>query len=231
MEPEQQIAAANKVIKRLKDTLTDLLRAKNEFIMKATGVEKNARAGWANALETMQILDDDRYYYKKKLRQMEVDNNIWKDNAKDSMRELSTAEDKNQNLKKEIEEMRKKVYECEASVTQAKIALEVEKARVQELEKQYNRHESNPIGNSNLETIKAQAKKDAEKELKDQLESEKSTLRDDIRHCEARIRSLESQLSLSETQLARAVAETEVSVMTFSSLGDVTYFLTRICLH
>ena len=142
---------------------------------------------------------------------MEVDNNIWKDNAKDSMRELSTAEDKNQNLKKEIDEMRKKVYEYEAAVTQARIALEVEKARVQELEKQYNRQESNPISSANLETVKVQARKDAEKELKDQLESEKSTLRDDIRHCEARIRSLESQLSLSETQLARAVAETEVN--------------------
>jgi len=211
MEPEQQIAAANKVIKRLKDTLTDLLRAKNEFTIKATAVEKNARTGWSNALDTMQILDDDRYYYKKKLKQMEVDNNIWKDNAKDSMRELSTAEEKNQNLKKEIDEMRKKVYEYEAAVTQARIALEVEKARVQELEKQYNRQESNPISSANLETVKVQARKDAEKELKDQLESEKSTLRDDIRHCEARIRSLESQLSLSETQLARAVAETEVN--------------------
>lgn len=212
MEPEQQIAAANKVIKRLKDTLTDLLRAKNEFIMKATTVEKNARTGWASALDTMQMLDDDRYYYKKKLKQMEVDNNIWKDNAKDSMRELSSAEDKNQSLKKDIEEMRKKVYEYEASMTQARIALEVEKARVQELEKQYNRQELNPIGNANIETIKVQARKEVEKELRDQLESEKSTLRDDIRHCEARIRSLESQLSLSETQLARAVAETEVNI-------------------
>jgi chromosome segregation ATPase len=213
MEPEQQIAAANKVIKRLKETLTDLLRSKNEFIIKATVVEKNARNGWANALDTMQILDDDRYYYKKKLKQMEVDNNIWKDNAKDSMRELSSAEDKNQSLKKEIDEMRKKVQDYEATVTQTRIALEVEKTRVQELEKQYSRQEAMPVNPTAIETIKAQARKDAENELKELLEKDKATLRDDIRHCEARIRSLESQLSLSETQLARAVAETEVSYL------------------
>ena len=63
-------------------------------------------------------------------------------------------------------------------------------------------------------TIKAQVKKDAERDLKYKTESETLALRDSVRQCEAKIRSLESQLSLSESHLAKAVAETEVSIIT-----------------
>ena len=136
MDLEQQVAAGNKVIKRLKDTLTSLTKGKNEFLSRAIDAEKSARAGWAQALETAQLLDEDRGFFKQKVKQLEVDNTIWKDNAKDTMRELSLSEDKMQNLKREIEELRTKLSDAETAGTQAKIALEVEKARNEENEKQ-----------------------------------------------------------------------------------------------
>lgn len=99
MDLDQQVAAGNKVIKRLKDTLTALTKGKNEFVHSAVDAEKSARNGWAQALETAQLLDEDRGFFKQKVKQLEVDNTIWKDNAKDTMRELSLSEDKMQNLR------------------------------------------------------------------------------------------------------------------------------------
>jgi predicted nucleic acid-binding Zn-ribbon protein len=132
MELEQQVAAGNKVIKRLKDTLTALTKGKNEYIHRAIEAEKSCRGGWASALETAQLLDEDRGFFKQKVKQLEVDNTIWKDNAKDTMRELSLSEDKMQNLRNEIEDLKLRVTDAESSGTQALIALEVEKAKSSE---------------------------------------------------------------------------------------------------
>lgn len=132
MELEQQVAAGNKVIKRLKDTLTALAKGKNEYVHRAIDAEKSVRAHWASALETAQLLDEDRGFFKQKVKQLEVDNTIWKDNAKDTMRELSLSEDKMQNLRNEIEDLKHKLHEAENSGTQALIALEVEKAKNKE---------------------------------------------------------------------------------------------------
>jgi len=211
MTAEQQMAAANKLIKRLKDTLSDLAKGKNDFVSQATIAERNARNGWSNTLEIAQLLDEERTYFKRKLKQMETDNNIWKDNAKDTMRELSIAEDKLQNQQSEMDSLKKRLQESEAAATQAKIALQVEKARNQDNEKQFNRNDISAISISNLESLKAQVKRDTEKELRQTIQAEKVSLRDEVRRCETRIRSLESQLSLGETQLARAVADAEVS--------------------
>ena len=136
MELDQQVAAGNKVIKRLKDTLTAVTKGKNEFVIRAVDAEKGAKNGWAQALETAQLLDEDRGFFKQKVKQLEVDNTIWKDNAKDTMRELSLSEDKMQNLRNEIEDLKERLSEAEKLATQSKIALEVEKARNQENEKQ-----------------------------------------------------------------------------------------------
>ena len=136
MELEQQVAAGNKVIKRLKDTLTALTKGKNEYIHRSIDAEKNSRNGWAQALETAQLLDEDRGFFKQKVKQLEVDNTIWKDNAKDTMRELSLSEDKMQNLRNEIEDLKQKLSDAENAGTQALIALEVEKARNKESLKQ-----------------------------------------------------------------------------------------------
>jgi len=66
MDLDQQVAAGNKVIKRLKDTLTALTKGKNEFVHSAVESEKSARNGWAQALETAQLLDEDRGFFQAK---------------------------------------------------------------------------------------------------------------------------------------------------------------------
>jgi hypothetical protein len=51
------------------------------------------------------------------------------------MRELSLSEDKMQNLRNEIDDLKQKVAEAENGGTQALIALEVEKARSKEFKR------------------------------------------------------------------------------------------------
>jgi len=57
-----------------------------------------------------------------------------KNYEQDSMREFIIAENNNHIIKKKIEEMTKQVYECETSATHVNSTLEVEKAKLQELD-------------------------------------------------------------------------------------------------
>lgn len=210
MDLDQQVAAGNKVIKRLKDTLTALTKGKNEFVHSAVDAEKSARNGWAQALETAQLLDEDRGFFKQKVKQLEVDNTIWKDNAKDTMRELSLSEDKMQNLRNEIEELKEKLAEAENAGTQALIALEVEKARNEESERQNSGWRESQMAIAN-QKAKEDELKEMEASLKTKMEEETTKLKEQIEEKESKIKELESDLSLTETQFARAVAESESS--------------------
>lgn len=203
MEPEQQIAAANKVIKRLKDTLTALTKGKNEYVHRAVDAEKSARNGWASALETAQLLDEDRGFFKQKVKQLEVDNTIWKDNAKDTMRELSLSEDKMQNLRNEIDDLKHKLAEAENAGTQALIALEVEKARNKENAKNQQEWRESQVANSRSRGFDEELQKRTKEET-DKLKRELDGKRD-------RIKELENELLLSESQFARAIADSEAA--------------------
>jgi len=121
MDLDQQLAAANKVITRLKDTLTALAKGKNDFVHSAVESEQSARNGLAQALETAQLLDEDRGFFKQKVKQLEVDNIIWKEN-----------------LRNEIGGLKEKLAEAENAGTQAPIALEIEKARNEGSERQHS---------------------------------------------------------------------------------------------
>jgi len=210
MDLDQQVAAGNKVIKRLKDTLTALTKGKNEFVHGAIDAEKGARNGWAQALETAQLLDEDRGFFKQKVKQLEVDNTIWKDNAKDTMRELSLSEDKMQNLRNEIEELKEKLAEAENAGTQALIALEVEKARNEESERQNAGWRESQLAMDD-HRVKEEELKEMEENLKAAMEEETTKLTEEIAEKISRIKELESELVLTETQFARAVAESEAS--------------------
>jgi len=210
MDLDQQVAAGNKVIKRLKDTLTALTKGKNEFVHGAVDAEKSARNGWAQALETAQLLDEDRGFFKQKVKQLEVDNTIWKDNAKDTMRELSLSEDKMQNLRNEIEELKEKLAEAENAGTQALIALEVEKARNEESERQNAGWRESQMAIDD-QKVKEEELKEMEENLKATMEEETTKLTEEIQEKISRIKELESELVLTETQFARAVAESEAS--------------------
>lgn len=208
MELEQQVAAGNKVIKRLKDTLTALTKGKNEYIHRSIDAEKSARNGWAQALETAQLLDEDRGFFKQKVKQLEVDNTIWKDNAKDTMRELSLSEDKMQNLRNEIEDLKSKLSEAENAGTQALIALEVEKARNKESAKQNQEWRDAQLAKAQDEAMQNQRREnDQAMQMKYREETDK--LKNDLQTKINRIKELESELVLSESQFARAVADSE----------------------
>jgi len=212
MDLEQQVAAGNKVIKRLKDVLTALTKGKNEFLVRAIDAEKNARNGWAQALETAQLLDEDRGFFKQKVKQLEVDNTIWKDNAKDTMRELSLSEDKMQNLKNEIEDLKDKLQDAESNGTKALIALEVEKARNEEAEKQSKElRDSQFMSSANVQAAKAEAVRQAEVELNAKVEQERASLKAEINEQHSKIKELESQIILAEAQFARAVADADAA--------------------
>jgi len=208
MELEQQVAAGNKVIKRLKDTLTALTKGKNEYIHRAIDAEKSCRGGWASALETAQLLDEDRGFFKQKVKQLEVDNTIWKDNAKDTMRELSLSEDKMQNLRNEIEDLKQKVTDAENSGTQALISLEVEKAKSKQNAK--NQQEWRDSQMANQMSTRGRSREDDE-EFERKLKDETDKLKKEIQFKRDRIKELENELVLSENQFARAVADSEAA--------------------
>lgn len=208
MEHEQQIAAANKVIKRLKDTLTALTKGKNEYVHRAIEAEKSARNGWASALETAQLLDEDRGFFKQKVKQLEVDNTIWKDNAKDTMRELSLSEDKMQNLRNEIDDLKHKLAEAENAGTQALIALEVEKARNKEHAKNQQEWRDSQAARQMESTTRSKAFDD---ELQKRLQEETEKLKKDLSAKRDRIKELENELVLAESQFARAIADSEAA--------------------
>jgi kinesin family protein C1 len=228
MELDQQVAAGNKVIKRLKDTLTAITKGKNEFLHRAIASEKSARAGWAQALETAQLLDEDRGFFKQKVKQLEVDNTIWKDNAKDTMRELSLSEDKMQNLRNEIEELKEKLHEAENAGTQALIALEVEKARNQENEKQAQGWRKAQEAMQS-EAARAMERNRNEDDIKNAVRDETAKLKEVIQEKIDRIKEVENELVLAESQFARAVADSEAAVARATSKDkDMTELMKSI---
>lgn len=210
MELEQQVAAGNKVIKRLKDTLTALTKGKNEYIHRSIDAEKNSRNGWAQALETAQLLDEDRGFFKQKVKQLEVDNTIWKDNAKDTMRELSLSEDKMQNLRNEIEDLKQKLSDAENAGTQALIALEVEKARNKESLKQNQEWRDAQLAKAHDAAERNQQRENVEA-MEKRIREETETLKNKLQVQIDRVRELENELVLSESQFARAVADSEAA--------------------
>jgi len=141
---------------------------------------------------------------------LEVDNTIWKDNAKDTMRELSLSEDKMQNLRNEIEELKEKLAEAENAGTQALIALEVEKARNEESERQHNGWRDSQMAMAN-QRAKSDELRNMEASIKSQMDEATGKLKEELQDRISRIKELESELVLTETQFARAVAESEAS--------------------
>ena len=121
LELEEKVIAGNKVITKLRETLSEVTRGKNDFVRCAISSEKLARAGWIHALEHNQVLNE-------KLKQLEQDDIILKDKAKDTILELSLSQDRVENLRDEVKELKCKLREAEIAEKRATIKLEVEKA-------------------------------------------------------------------------------------------------------
>merc|ERR1711976_503660 len=160
--------------------------------------------------------------------QLEVDNTICKDNAKDTMRELSLSEDKMQNLRNEIEDLKNKLHEAENAGTQALIALEVEKARNQENEKQAAGWRKAQEA-MHSETARALERTRNDDDLKHAVQEETAKLKEQLQEKANKIKELENELILAEGQFARAVADSEAAVSRAASKDkDMTQLMQSI---
>ena len=128
MTLDQQVAAGEKVIKRLKHTLTAMTKAKNEFVNRAIFAERSMKADLTRASEVIQCLEE-------KLTHLDAENIIWKDEAEGTTRELCLSDDRAQNLRTENRELKEKLRKAEDAEKQALVGLGVEKARSRENEK------------------------------------------------------------------------------------------------
>merc|ERR1712038_370437 len=105
---------------------------------------------------------------------------------------------------------KEKLGEAEKAGTEALIALEVEKARNEESEKQHAgwRESQAQAAASNAGAMRNREQEEA---IKRQYEQELDTMKVDIQSKMDRIKELESELVLTESQFARAVADSEAA--------------------
>merc|ERR1712038_935288 len=105
---------------------------------------------------------------------------------------------------------KEKLGEAEKAGTEALIALEVEKARNEESEKQHAgwRESQAQAAASNAGAMRNREEEEA---IKRQYEQELDTMKVDIQSKMDRIKELESELVLTESQFARAVADSEAA--------------------
>merc|ERR1712038_906181 len=105
---------------------------------------------------------------------------------------------------------KEKLGEAEKAGTEALIALEVEKARNEESEKQHAgwRESQAQAAASNAGAMRNREQEEA---IKRQYEQELDTMKVDIQSKIDRIKELESELVLTESQFARAVADSEAA--------------------
>ena len=205
---------AEETITNLKNALASVMQAKNELVSGAIDAEKSARSGWSKALQSARDIDEDRAVVKNKVRQLEADRTIWKDNAKDSMRELSVAEEKVQALKDEIEPLKEKLAVAEQLRTEAMIAMEVTKARSEAHVKQAEALKAEIAA---LETAKGDAVKQAKAEAAGASGTEKTKLTAEISSLKERFRDLESQLQKKNLEIQKTVVEKDAAMEKASS--------------
>ena len=191
-----------------------MIQAKNELVSGAIDAEKSARSGWSRALQSARDIDEDRAVVKNKVKQLEADRTIWKDNAKDSMRELSVAEEKVQALKDEIEPLKEKLAVAEQLRTEAMIAMEVTKARGEANVKQTEALKAEIAA---LETAKGDAVKQAKAEAAGVSGTERTKLSAEISSQKERLRDLESQLQKKDLEIQKSVVEKDAAIEKASS--------------
>merc|ERR1712079_785095 len=108
-----------------------------------------------------------------------------------------------QNLRNEIEELKEKLHEAENAVTQALIALEVEKARNQENEKQAEGWRKAQEAMQSQNAIAMERNRN-EEDIRNAVMAETSKLKEELQEKISRIKEVENELVLAQSQFARA---------------------------
>lgn len=174
----EQVAASNKVINRLKETLSAVTKGKNEILDRAILVEESVRSGWAQALQ--------------RVKHLEAENKIWKDNAKDSMRKLGLSEDKIENQRNDILELKEKLHEMD---------------RWRKTQEDRQDESTRSLERNRNEELRSALMKETSK-LKEELLEEKAV---------NRIKKVENELALAQSQLARALVDNEAATVIATS--------------
>jgi kinesin family protein C1 len=214
------------IITKLKDTLSDVLKAKNALLSGAVDAEKKAREGWGRSLKSAAAIDEDRAAVKSKVKQLEADRTIWKDNAKDSMRELGVAEEKVQALVHELRSVKEKLATTDKSKTEALIAMEVGKAKNWAVQKEIDTLKQELVA---LEKSNAKA---VEKAKSGASEGHLTKLKEESKSQKARIKELEAEVKRKDMEAQKSVVEKDAAVEKASakdrdlselmkSLGDI----------
>ena len=201
--------ALEETIANLKNTLAAVLDAKKQLVSGAIDAEKTARVGWFRALQSARDIDADRDAIKSKAQQLEADRQIWKDTSKDSMRELSVAEEKIQALQDELEPIKEKLATTEQLKNEAMIAMEVTKARSEANLEQIDGLKAEIAA---LQAAKGAAVEQAKAEAAGVGGAEKTKLSAEISSQKDRVKELESQLQTKELEMQKLTIEKDAAV-------------------
>jgi chromosome segregation ATPase len=135
-EIKKQLDEANNCLNILKDTMSALHRGKSKFVFGAMEAEKSARNGWGRALKCAATLDDEKIALKERIKDLESHHTKAHENSNDLKSVLTATNEKLQAMETELGNYRAKVDEFENENIRASVALEVERARNNEMLRQ-----------------------------------------------------------------------------------------------
>ena len=138
-ELKRQVEEMSHSIKVVKATMNSLLKSKNKAIAGALEIEDNIKKCWSRVVQVARSIDEERNKLAEKVKSMETSRSISEDNTKDITHALQLSQEKVSTLQSEIDTLQDKLAGTVRDHTQTSIALEVEKARCQESEKQAER--------------------------------------------------------------------------------------------
>lgn len=138
-ELKKQLEERSETVKVLKSTLHQLMKGKNKHVTSTIETEKTTKRSWAKAVHIAKECDGERQKLKESIKEKEVESTTMKEEKKDKIRELNSSEEKVSSLESELVALKTKFDASIREHTEACIALEVEKTRCQEAEKNTER--------------------------------------------------------------------------------------------
>jgi len=198
-ELKKQLEERSETVKVLKSTLHQLMKGKNKHVTSTIETEKTTKRSWAKAVHIAKECDGERQKLKESIKEKEVESTTMKEEKKDKIRELNSSEEKVSSLESELVALKTKFDASIREHTEACIALEVEKTRCQEAEKNTERlqHEL-----SSMEACKAEAVNQAQTFITKSVERDKNELREEVT-------SLISRIEIQEKELGKLIGRKE----------------------
>jgi len=213
-ELKKQLEDRNITVKNLKATLNLLMKGKNKHLTSAIEAEKMTKRSYARAIRVAKEYDGERQQLKDSVKEREIESATMTEEAKDRMRELNSSEEKVSILGVELAALKTKNEQCMREQTKSCIALEVEKARCQEAEKQIEGLQQELLS---TEACKVEAVNQAKAFITTSVERDKDELREEVA-------SLVSKIETQEEEFGRLIGKKE----TRAQINDVKEEMDRL---